>query len=80
MRAVCYDMYVRAVTLAKALKNINGKSPLRIATLNNYDINLTIFEGDFVWHRHENTDKAFLVISGELRLDFRNGRRAHAGG
>ena len=73
MCTVCYHMHVKAITLKKVLKNINGQSPLRIAALNNYDISITVFEGDFVWHRHENTDRAFLVISGELRLDFRNG-------
>ena len=31
------------------------------------------FHRKFVWHRHEDTDEAFLVINGEVRIDFRHG-------
>lgn len=47
--------------------------PLRVAQLNNYDFKLTIIKGDFVWHTHNETDEAFFVVSGEMRIDFRNG-------
>jgi mannose-6-phosphate isomerase-like protein (cupin superfamily) len=30
-------------------------------------------QGDFVWHSHPDTDEAFLVMEGELRIDFRDG-------
>ncbi len=30
-------------------------------------------EGDFVWHDHPETDEAFVVLEGELRIDFRDG-------
>jgi mannose-6-phosphate isomerase-like protein (cupin superfamily) len=30
-------------------------------------------QGDFVWHTHADTDEAFLVIDGNLRIDFRDG-------
>jgi mannose-6-phosphate isomerase-like protein (cupin superfamily) len=30
-------------------------------------------EGDFVWHDHRETDEAFIVLEGELRIDFRDG-------
>lgn len=30
-------------------------------------------EGDFVWHRHADTDETFIVLEGELRIDFRDG-------
>ncbi len=28
---------------------------------------------DFVWHSHPKTDEAFLVVHGQLRIDFRDG-------
>jgi mannose-6-phosphate isomerase-like protein (cupin superfamily) len=31
-------------------------------------------EGDFVWHHHEDTDEAFLVLEGCMRIDFRDGQ------
>ena len=30
-------------------------------------------EGDFIWHSHADTDEAFLVIEGQLRIDLRDG-------
>jgi len=30
-------------------------------------------EGDFIWHDHQHTDEAFLVLEGQLRIDFRDG-------
>lgn len=63
-----------ARTLRKTLRRVKGVwRPLRIATLNNYEFSLTTFSGDFIWHQHEQTDIAFLVVSGELRVDFRRG-------
>jgi mannose-6-phosphate isomerase-like protein (cupin superfamily) len=26
-------------------------------------------EGDFVWHTHADTDEAFFVVEGQLRID-----------
>lgn len=28
--------------------------------------------GDFVWHQHADTDELFLVLSGELKIEFRD--------
>ena len=33
-------------------------------------------EGDFEWHEHKNTDEAFIVLEGSLRIDFRDGHVA----
>ena len=30
-------------------------------------------QGDFVWHDHKETDETFIVIEGDLRIDFRDG-------
>ena len=30
-------------------------------------------QGDFVWHKHEDTDETFIVVEGDLRIDFRDG-------
>jgi mannose-6-phosphate isomerase-like protein (cupin superfamily) len=31
---------------------------------------LAVFEGEYRWHRHPKTDELFLVISGELHIEF----------
>ncbi|MFB5676890.1 cupin domain-containing protein [Paenibacillus terreus] len=30
--------------------------------------------GDFVWHSHQDTDEVFIVLEGELLIDFRDGQ------
>ena len=41
--------------------------------MNDYQFKLAKLEGDFIWHSHADTDEAFFVIEGELRIDFRDG-------
>jgi mannose-6-phosphate isomerase-like protein (cupin superfamily) len=48
-------------------------SPRVVAELNDYQFKVVRIEGDFVWHDHPETDEAFLVLEGELRIDFRDG-------
>ena len=47
--------------------------PKVIAEMNDYQFKLVKLQGDFVWHHHAETDETFLVIEGELRIDFREG-------
>ena len=47
--------------------------PRVIAELNDYQFKVVRLEGDFVWHSHADTDEAFVVMEGELRIDFRDG-------
>jgi mannose-6-phosphate isomerase-like protein (cupin superfamily) len=48
-------------------------APRVVAEMNNYQFKLVKFTGEFVWHRHEHTDEAFLVIAGEMQIGFRDG-------
>ena len=48
-------------------------SPKVIAEMNDYQFKLVKVQGDFVWHDHPDTDEAFIVLEGELRIDFRDG-------
>jgi len=47
--------------------------PRVIAEMNDYQFKIAKIEGDFIWHDHPDTDEAFIVLEGELRLDFRDG-------
>ncbi len=46
-------------------------SPKIVGELNNQAVKLVKFKGSFVWHHHEVEDELFLVIKGEMRMDFR---------
>jgi mannose-6-phosphate isomerase-like protein (cupin superfamily) len=48
-------------------------SPKTVAELNDYEIKVVKVKGDFVWHTHEDTDELFLVISGTLTIQLRDG-------
>ncbi len=47
--------------------------PRVVAEMNDYQFKLVKLEGDFVWHAHSDTDETFIVLEGELGIDFRDG-------
>ena len=47
--------------------------PKVVAEMNDYQFKIVKLQGDFVWHEHSDTDEAFIVIDGNLRIDFRDG-------
>ena len=47
--------------------------PKVVAEMNDYQFKVVKLQGDFVWHEHSDTDEAFIVIDGNLRIDFRDG-------
>ena len=49
-------------------------SPKIIAQMNDYHFKLVKFQGDFVWHRHDDTDEVFIELEGEMSIEFREGK------
>lgn len=49
-------------------------SPKIVAQMNDYHFKLAKFRGDFVWHSHCDTDETFIVLDGEMSIDFRDGK------
>ena len=48
-------------------------SPRVIAEMNDYQFKLVKANGEFVWHSHGDTDEVFIVVSGVLDIEFRDG-------
>ncbi len=48
-------------------------SPKVVARLNDYDVKVVKFQGEFVWHSHEETDELFLVVQGSMTIRLRDG-------
>jgi len=44
-----------------------------IAEMNDYQFKIARLQGDFIWHAHATTDETFIVLEGQLRIDFRDG-------
>jgi mannose-6-phosphate isomerase-like protein (cupin superfamily) len=47
-------------------------SPKKIAQINDYDVRIVKLQGEFIWHKHDDTDELFLVLSGELTIQMRD--------
>ena len=47
--------------------------PKVVAEMNDYQFKLVRLQGDFIWHDHPDTDETFIVLEGQLRIDFRDG-------
>ena len=47
--------------------------PKVVAEMNDYQFKIVKLEGDFIWDDHKETDETFIVIEGDLRIDFRDG-------
>jgi mannose-6-phosphate isomerase-like protein (cupin superfamily) len=64
----------RPINLADKLGSLREHwQPRVVAELNDYQFKVVKVKGDFVWHDHQDTDEAFIVLDGELRIDFRDG-------
>lgn len=60
--------------VAAALQSIGEHwQPHRLTSVNDYDLKVVKLQGEFVWHTHPDTDELFLVLSGELTIQLRDG-------
>lgn len=63
-----------AINFAEKLSRFTDQwQPRVIAEMNDYQFKLVRLQGDFIWHQHQDTDEAFLVLDGTLRIDFHDG-------
>jgi len=64
----------RSVNFAEKFRLFTDQwKPRVVAEMNDYQFKVVRLEGDFIWHDHQDTDEAFLVLEGTLRVDFRDG-------
>lgn len=63
----------KPVNLAQAFSTFQDHwRPRTAATLNDYVVKLVKFQGEFVWHKHDDTEELFLVHKGEMIIRFRD--------
>jgi len=61
------------VVLAEKFAAFNDAwSPKLVGEVNDMQVKLAKFRGEFVWHHHESEDELFLVVEGQLRIKFEN--------
>jgi mannose-6-phosphate isomerase-like protein (cupin superfamily) len=74
-------MSYRSISLAQKFSLFEEQwKPKVVAEMNDYQFKIVKLAGDFVWHQHSDTDETFIVIDGELRIDFRDGAVKVSGG
>ncbi|MBR1270165.1 cupin domain-containing protein [Bradyrhizobium sp. AUGA SZCCT0222] len=47
-------------------------SPRTVTQFNNCDVMVVKVKGEFVWHKHDDTDDFFLVLKGVLDIQLRD--------
>ena len=52
--------------------------PRTVAQFNGHDVMVAKVKGEFVWHKHDDTDDFFLVLEGRLAIELRD-RTIHLG-
>lgn len=61
------------INLARKLSTFSEHwSPRTVARLNDYDVMVVKVQGEFVWHKHDETDDFFLVLKGEIDIQMRD--------
>jgi mannose-6-phosphate isomerase-like protein (cupin superfamily) len=61
------------VNLAEKLASFHEHwEPRIVAMLNDYKVIVVKVEGEFVWHKHDETDDFFLVLKGHLTIQLRD--------
>ncbi len=61
------------INIAQKLNRFDDHwSPKIIAELNENFVKVVKFEGEFVWHAHEDEDELFLVVTGIMTMNFRD--------
>ncbi len=46
--------------------------PRTVSQFNGHDIMIVKAKGEFVWHKHDDTDDFFLVLKGNLTIELRD--------
>ena len=67
-------MGYRALNLQDKLSRFSEHwSPKIIAQMNDYHFKVAKVHGEFDWHSHPETDEVFIIIRGQLQIQFRDG-------
>jgi len=66
-------MQAKSIDLSSALAAVHEHwRPATIATLNDHEVKVARFQGEFVWHMHEDEDELFVPLRGAFRVEFRD--------
>ena len=62
------------INLAEKLATFSEHwTPKIVADFNGHDVMVVKVQGEFTWHSHADTDDFFMVLSGKLTIQLRDG-------
>jgi mannose-6-phosphate isomerase-like protein (cupin superfamily) len=65
----------QSINLQHKLSNFSEHwSPKIVAQMNDYHFKLAKVQGEFIWHNHPETDEVFMILEGQLEIQFRDGK------
>ena len=65
---------MQAINLADKLSTFSEHwQPRVVGQFNGHDLMVVKVKGEFVWHKHDDTDDFFLVLSGRMIIQLRDG-------
>ena len=65
---------MNAINLAERLATFTGYwQPRTVGQFNGHDLMVVKVKGEFVWHKHDDTDDFFLVLKGRVTIRMREG-------
>ena len=66
-------MSIQKVNIAEKLSLFSDYfNPRIVGELNGQQVKLVKFEGEFVWHHHDQEDEMFLVLDGSFRMELKD--------
>lgn len=71
---------MKAINLEQKLSTFSEHwQPRTVAEFNGHDVMVVKARGEFVWHRHDDTDDLFIVLRGRLTIELENDERVTLG-
>ncbi len=65
---------MRKINIKESLDSFTDMwSPKIVGEVNDSYVKLVKFQGEFVWHHHEQEDEMFLVVKGRMLMKLRDG-------
>jgi mannose-6-phosphate isomerase-like protein (cupin superfamily) len=65
---------MNTINLAQKLATFTEHwQPRTVGQFNGHDLMVAKVKGEFVWHKHEDTDDFFLVLKGQITIQMREG-------
>jgi len=64
-------MNSKKINIKQKFSNISEYwSPKILAEMNDYQFKIAKIKGEFIWHKHRETDEVFIIIEGDMKIEF----------